>query len=777
MVPSELTIGHASVQLEVCSGDTVVFSQALKLRRFSDWEGSIGDSKSPVTSCDIMTHWLDRNTAVPQIDTSITLSLGGIDVSVLDAIPREVVNMGIRGLLLGLTTTASDRQSIEISINTLQVDNQLLNAMEPVLLGRVKTDDQPTLKINAIIPRHPSIGYLEYLRIQLSDLFIAMDNRLLVALIQLLGDIPLELLSTTSTTSILDMSEFQPIIRIPVGQQSSLRLFGEKLVIEDTSIVISNRIDPATTTTGIFLPSIPMLLPLQTLLDTLCGLVADIDRTTLRFTGIRIVNFFGFAPELSKRVIIHYVVQGSRQVLKLLGSMNLIGNPVGLVEDVSSGVKAFLENSTKDDSVNEAEYERRVEEGGKVLMRKTARGFFNSASKITGTLGNGLASLTFNKHYKEQRVMGRSGLLHGLTSGVTGVVMDPIRGAKKNGVRGALEGVGMGLAGVVTKPISGLMDDTTRLLDTAKVATGDEEKHERLRLPRCVLCDNVIRAYDEHTAEGQMLYAVTTARFLVEQEDDEQYVFHCCVDSNSHYFIVTQYHALLLEPNCDLLWCVPLRSISVEVDDEEMRILQGTQSRLILFSDKEICSRLYGIIINIPSWTSKEIVQCSKDFVHFVTSRHLKETEIEKAYTKPAVDFKSLDILSVCLLSVDLRYERKMAGNYSVKANSYQEYCLEIVGGVEKVAMASWRVYRRYSELRALYKAIEGKLPKELKSVKFPGKKIQILGSHLNAKALDEREQLMQVFIDEVLSKDVVMQMEEVKSFLCTSPVNIRYEV
>ena len=183
------------------------------------------------------------------------------------------------------------------------------------------------------------------------------------------------------------MSEFQPIIRIPVGQQSSLRLYGEKLFIEDTSIVISNRIDPATTTTGIFLPSIPMLLPLQTLLDTLCGLVADIDRTTLRFTGIRIVNFFGFAPELSKRVIIHYVVQGSRQVLKLLGSMNLIGNPVGLVEDVSSGVKAFLENSTKDDSVNEAEYERRVEEGGKVLMRKTARGFFNSASKITGTLG------------------------------------------------------------------------------------------------------------------------------------------------------------------------------------------------------------------------------------------------------------------------------------------------------------------------------------------------------------------------------------------------------
>lgn len=91
--------------------------------------------------------------------------------------------------------------------------------------------------------------------------------------------------------------------------------------------------------------------------------------------------------------------------------------------------------------------------------------------------------------------------------------------------------------------------------------------------------------------------------------------------------------------------------------------------------------------------------------------------------------------------------------------------------------MASWRVYRRYSELRTLYKAIEGKLSKELKSVKFPGKKIQILGSHLECKSIGEREQLMRIFIDEVFSKEVVMQLEEVKSFLCTSPVNIRYEV
>ena len=73
---------------------------------------------------------------------------------------------------------------------------------------------------------------------------------------------------------------------------------------------------------------------------------------------------------------------------------------------------------------------------------------------------------------------------------------------------------------------------------------------------------------------------------------------------------------------------------------------------------------------------------------------------MEKAYAHPAIDFKSLDLMSVCLVSVDQRYERKMAGTYSIKANAYQTYCMEVVGGVEGVAMVSWRVYYRYSELR-----------------------------------------------------------------------------
>ena len=98
-------------------------------------------------------------------------------------------------------------------------------------------------------------------------------------------------------------------------------------------------------------------------------------------------------------------------------------------------------------------------------------------------------------------------------------------------------------------------------------------------------------------------------------------VYDCTVDNGTHYLVVTQYHCFLLSPTADLLWYVSVQNLNIEVDEEEMRLLGGGESKLVLFADKDICSRVYGILINMSNWTNKEIVQCSKDFVKFVDSR------------------------------------------------------------------------------------------------------------------------------------------------------------
>ena len=78
---------------------------------------------------------------------------------------------------------------------------------------------------------------------------------------------------------------------------------------------------------------------------------------------------------------------------------------------------------------------------------------------------------------------------------------------------------------------------------------------------------------------------------------------------------------------------------------------------------------------------------------------------------------------------------------------------------------------------RSFYKKIEGKLSKELKAVKFPAKKMQILGSHLNASAMKEREVQMQKWVNECLSSTFVLSLPETREILIFEPVNVKYEI
>ena len=64
-----------------------------------------------------------------------------------------------------------------------------------------------------------------------------------------------------------------------------------------------------------------------------------------------------------------------------------------------------------------------------------------------------------------------------------------------------------------------------------------------------------------------------------------------------------------------------------------------------------------------------------------------------------------------------------------------------------------------------------------MKAVKFPKKQMQILGSHLSSKALAEREQQMQQFIERCMGSEEVRKLPETQKFLIYQPVNVRYEI
>jgi len=169
----------------------------------------------------------------------------------------------------------------------------------------------------------------------------------------------------------------------------------------------------------------------------------------------------------------------------VLGNVEFLGNPVGLVNNLGTGVKDFfyepLEGLKGDgDSKNFLEGLKR---GTASLGSNFSEGLGNSMSKITGTIGEGIAQISMDKDYlvkrnkartKEANTVGqglRKGVFEfgeGLAGAVSGVVVQPIRGMEKQGVYGFGKGLFKGVVGVAVKPVVGILDMTSRATEGIK---------------------------------------------------------------------------------------------------------------------------------------------------------------------------------------------------------------------------------------------------------------------------------------------------------------------
>ena len=93
---------------------------------------------------------------------------------------------------------------------------------------------------------------------------------------------------------------------------------------------------------------------------------------------------------------------------------------------------------------------------------------------------------------------GLVGIGTGLWDGLSGTVLKPIKGAHEGGFRGFVKGVGDGAIGAVTKPTAGvIMASQEGLKKFRSIQT-----FERLRVPRAVFGDHILRTYDPFDARA-----------------------------------------------------------------------------------------------------------------------------------------------------------------------------------------------------------------------------------------------------------------------------------
>lgn len=88
---------------------------------------------------------------------------------------------------------------------------------------------------------------------------------------------------------------------------------------------------------------------------------------------------------------------------------------------------------------------------------------------------------------------------------MTGVISQPISGARTDGTAGFFKGLGKGAVGLIARPTAGLVDFASGSFDAVKRATELSEEVNRLRPPRALHGDGVLRPFCLREAEGNKL--------------------------------------------------------------------------------------------------------------------------------------------------------------------------------------------------------------------------------------------------------------------------------
>jgi vacuolar protein sorting-associated protein 13A/C len=141
-------------------------------------------------------------------------------------------------------------------------------------------------------------------------------------------------------------------------------------------------------------------------------------------------------------LIEHYKTNLRRNTIKVLGSSDMIGNPVAFVAALGLGAKEFFYEPKEGFMKGPLKGGIGIVKGTSSLVKHTLGGAVGSVGKITNSLNKGVLFLSFDDDYSSSKeindlkhkpkgaldgmVKGFRGLGKSLFSGVTGVVTQPM---------------------------------------------------------------------------------------------------------------------------------------------------------------------------------------------------------------------------------------------------------------------------------------------------------------------------------------------------------------
>ena len=237
---------------------------------------------------------------------------------------------------------------------------------------------------------------------------------------------------------------------------------------------------------------------LISILLTTCG---NIDNVPIFLSGKSIENFEGSWEQLLSNIYEIYRQSFLIQIMKIIGSLDILGNPVNLIDNFTTGFKDLVNKPIQGIKISAKEGVVGLYKGVVSFTTHTIGGTLNTTSKITDGLSKGMLMLSQDDKYIQERetkkicerpnnvlegcAYGLNSLSNGVYEGVKGLITKPVEGIKENDLAGLGKGIVQGIGGFFFKPISGVFDFVSKTTEGIKMSfKSDNVNIKRLRSSR-----------------------------------------------------------------------------------------------------------------------------------------------------------------------------------------------------------------------------------------------------------------------------------------------------
>ncbi|KAJ6198671.1 LOW QUALITY PROTEIN: vacuolar protein sorting-associated protein 13a [Bipolaris maydis] len=547
---------------------------------------------------------------VKDMDTDVTfkaqLRLAGIGISLVNRHLKELVYVTLRDIELKYSDSPL-YQMVNMQVKWIQVDNQLYGGIFPIIFypsvvpktGK-EMEAHPIFQTTITKVKDDSYGvlYIKYFTFLLQQMTVEIDEDFIFAMIDF-ANIPGASWTEEKQGKLWDENLSIPE---PKQEQSGQDVYFELLHLQpmqiDLSFVRTERINAEDTMTT----SNPFMFAVNVLTMS----IGNVNDAPVRYNSLMLENARISTTALINNIKNHYVQESLRQVHVIIGSADFLGNPVGLFNNISSGVADIFyepyQGLVKSDRPEDLGIG--IAKGASSFVKKSVFGFSDSMAKFTGSMSKGLSAATLDKEFQDSRRMSRSRnrpkhALYGITSGgnafasslasgLGGLARHPIQGAEKEGALGFVKGVGKGLLGVPTKAAIGAFDLASNMAEGVRNTTTvfDQEGLDRVRLTRFIGTDGIVRPYSQREALGQFwLKTLDNGKYF-----NEDYIAHLELQ-NKEMLVMLTYNGLMMVRTKKLQteWDVPLKdvqTISKERTGLAITLKGGTNGPFIPVSDE-----------------------------------------------------------------------------------------------------------------------------------------------------------------------------------------------